>query len=288
MARTLTAIYESLIAEKNSQSTLNGLQPAIDSHQTLLSDLTTKSKVASWRLMLAVVSIAIWVHEGLWDVAKSELIDLADKAQAGTLRWYRDQCLIFQYGDALQWIDNRYQYLSIDTTKRIIARAACVESGGNLIIKVAKVVSNVVTPLSASELAALQVYIGQIKYAGTITQVVSASPDLLKLEYKVYYDPLVLAADGTLLSDGTTKPAEDAINNFICNLPFNGQFKLSAIDDALQAAIGVSDVSRQLAQAKYGVLAYAAINDYYYPNAGYLTIDPAYPLATNITYIPAL
>jgi hypothetical protein len=288
MARKLSDIYTALIAEKVAQATLNGLEPAIDSHQTLLTDLTTQSKVASWRLMLAVVAVGIWVHEQLWDVAKAELIDLADKAQAGTLRWYREQCLLFQFGDSLQWLDGKYKYFIITPANQIVQRAACVEAGGNLIIKVAKLVAGVVTPLDFTELAAFTTYINQIKYAGTVTQVVSAAADLLKLQYKVYYNPLVMAADGTLLSDGVSKPAEEAINNFITNLPFNGRLNLSAIDDAVQAATGVLDVSRTLAEAKYGIIPYAAITDYYYPNAGYLNIDPAYPLAANITYIPTL
>lgn len=288
MARTLSDIYASLITEKNAQATLNGLQPNVESLQTMLTNLTTQSKVASWRLMLAVVAVALWAHEQLWDVAKAQLIDLADKAQAGTLRWYRDQCLYFQYGDTLIWLNGKYQYFTIDATLQIVQRAACVEAGGNLIIKVAKLVSGVVTPLSIPELAAFTAYINQIKYAGTVTQVVSAPADKLKLQYKVYYNPLVLAADGTLLSDGSTKPAEVAINDFITNLPFNGQLKLSAIDDALQAATGVVDISRTLAEATYGLLPYTTIVDFYYPNAGYLNIDAAYPLASNITYIPAV
>ena len=52
MARTIGEIYDLLVAEKNNQPTLAALQPAIDDEQTLLSDLTSASKVAIWRLWL--------------------------------------------------------------------------------------------------------------------------------------------------------------------------------------------------------------------------------------------
>jgi hypothetical protein len=59
--------------------------------------------------------------------------------------------------------------------------------------------------------------------------------------------------------------------------------------DSIQAVEGVSNVVINTCQAKYGSLAYSNIllstEQSYQSNAGYLTIDPAYPLATSITYL---
>lgn len=293
MARTFKEIYDSLIIEKQSQSTLNALQPNIDDSQTLLSDVTSPSKVADWRLWLCVVAAAMMVHEQLWDVAKSVLQDIADRAVAGTTRWYQEQCFKFQYGDPLQWINGTYQYSPIDESKQIIKRAAVTEASGTVVIKVAKLNGTTVVPLDyptpspvGAEYIAFKAYIHQIKYAGTATLIVSSDADLLKVGYKIYYDPLVLKANGESLAIPGTYPVEDAINTYITNLPFNGELQLSSLTDAVQAVAGVGDAVLLVAEYKYGANPYIAINDTYNSYAGYMNIDPMFPLNSLITYVP--
>ena len=41
MARTISEIYNAIISEKQNQTELTALQPAIDNSQTLLEDLTS-------------------------------------------------------------------------------------------------------------------------------------------------------------------------------------------------------------------------------------------------------
>jgi len=290
MARTVTEIYDALVAEKQTMATLNGLQPSVDTSQTLLSDLTNTSKVALWRLFLFLVATAMWVEETLWDDFKVEIEDKIVKGQYGGSPWFQDQCFKFQLGYTLVWLDNQFKYT--DTTSgtalaaQIIKRAAIVESGGQVRIKVAKLVGSVVTKLSGAELTAFDDYIRKIKPAGTNTLTISADPDLLKVSIRAYYNPEVLASDGSLLTDGASFPLEDAINNYISNLPFNGRLSLTALVDAMQAANGIVNPELLTAEAKYGALAYAAIVTEYIPDAGHLTIDPAYPLSSSITYIP--
>lgn len=48
MARNIQQIYDSIIAEKNTFSTLSGLVPANDSYTSLLADINAASKVAIW------------------------------------------------------------------------------------------------------------------------------------------------------------------------------------------------------------------------------------------------
>ncbi|MEI2758961.1 MAG: hypothetical protein V9G42_05940 [Bacteroidia bacterium] len=286
MARTVSEIYQQLVSEKNTQPHINSLTPVIDDEQTLLSDLTTPSKVAVWRLIFYIVAVALWIHETLWDLMKKQLEDIAAYSRPGTALWYQQEAFKFQFGDSLVWNPTtlKYEYAVIDATKQIIKRCAVVEGGGFVRIKVAKLVSGVLTPLTSAELAAFDAYINDIKFAGTDTICSSFLPDLLKLAYKIYYNPLVLAADGSQLSNPAVFPVEDAINNFISNLPFNGVFELSELVDAIQAASGVEDVIQISAEAKYGLLAYNAIVERYLPNAGYLIVDPLFPLNTQLTY----
>lgn len=288
MARTVQQIYDAMAVEKSTMSNLGALQPNIDTFQSLLTDLTTPSKVGKWRLMLYLVALGIWTLEKLWDSFKVVLQAIADKAITGNLQWYRDQALLFQNGYSLTYINGKYQYTTIDANAQIIKRAAAVESSGNtkLIIKVAKLVANVVTPLSAGELSSFGYYMNQVKFAGTKITVLSNNADYLKLAYTVYYDPLVLSANGSLISNPSVFPVQDSINDYISNLPFNGELVLTSLTDAAQKAEGVKNPILTTAEAKYGSFPYAAIPVKYIADAGHLIIDPAYPLSTQITYLP--
>lgn len=285
MARTISEIYNEMVAEKESMSSLSDLQPNIDDSQTLLSDLTSTSKVAVWRLLLWIVAFGIWTHEVIFDAHKAEIKARAKELITGTRLWYRDQSLIYQHGDALVWNGQKYLYEFPDESKQIIKRCAVIEGGGQVRIKVAKVVSDEPAKLDASEESAFSAYTEKIKFAGTNILIISEDADLLRIYMSIKRDPLVLNADGSLISDGATFPVNDAINAYIKNLPFDGVLSLSALVDAVQAAQGVVDPKLVSAEAKYGDLTYANIDREYTANAGHMKIDDDYPLSATITYV---
>lgn len=286
MARSVNQIYQQLVSEKNTQPHISALQPNVDDEQTLLADLNTPSKVANWRLIFYIVAVAQWIEETLWDIFLKEVEDIAAASRPGTALWYQEQAFKFQYGDLLVWNPTllKYEYNPVDVTKQIVKRCAVVEGGGFLRIKVAKLVSGVVTPLTSPELAAFDQYVQDVKFAGTDTIVSSSLPDLLRMNLKIYYNALKIAANGSFLSNPAVFPIEDAINNYVASLPFNGILELSELVDAIQAVDGVEDVILNSAEARYASLAYAAIVERYLSNAGYLIVDPLYPLNTSITY----
>ena len=287
MARTISDIYLSIVTEKNNQPTLNALQPEIDSEQQLLTDVSSPSKVADWRLWAYIVSIAIWVHENLWDLFKAEIDVKIAEAIPGTARWLRNQALLFQYGDILVWSNNKYQYALIDSTKQIVKRCAVVDAGGILYIKVAKLVDNIPEKLSSAELLAFTEYINKIKFAGTICSIINIDADLLKLNFTINYDPLVLKANGELINSETTiYPVEDAINNYIAGIEWNGTFNITKCIDAIQSVVGVVDPILTSGEGKAYNGAYAAINQNYQSTSGHMKIDPTFPLSATITYVP--
>ena len=213
---------------------------------------------------------------------------MAAKMIPGTARWYYEQCLLFQYGDGLSYIDGKYQYYPVNDANRIIELAACVEVADQVQLKVAKLDGGgLPVPLSADEIAAFEAYVDDIKFAGTNTLVISEDADLLHAVYTILYDPLMLASDGSLLSDPATFPVEDAIEEYIQNMPFNGTFFASKFEDAIQGAQGVIGFSRTTLEAKYGALAYATVSEKYNSRAGYMAIDPAFPLSGTLTYTPS-
>lgn len=287
MARKLTDIYDALALEKSTQQQLTGLAPAVDSAQQLLGDLDSPSKVARWRLFLWVVATAIWAHEVLWDLFRAEVDAIVASAHIGTARWYVRKALEFQLGYALVNVDGVFQYPTIVPAAQIVKRAAIREAGGLIILKVAKEVSGVVTPLDVAEMTSFTAYVNDIRMAGVMVNIVSDVPDLLHIGFDVYYDPLLLTPNGALITSPSTFPVEDAINAYISSLPFDGTLVLTHLVDAVQAAVGVVNPVLVAAEAHWGAFPLAPINVSYNSHAGHAAIDPAYPLSSTITYIPA-
>lgn len=281
MSRTLQQIYDEIIDEKQSLSNLNALLPNSNAYfADFLTDLASNSRVAIWRLIAWVFAYATWTHEQLWDIFKAEIEDIAAKALAGTPRWYYERVLEFQYGDILVYEDGQYKYATIDELLKIVKYCAIEErADGVVLVKSAKDNSGTPEPLTAFELTALTAYLQDIKFAGTLLSVVSFPADQLQVYYEVFYDPIVPEAEVKAL-------VEAAINSFIKNLPFNGRFNITNLTDAIQLLKGVVDPVFVDAQARYGILPYTVIDREYNSNAGYLEIDPTFPLSTTITYTP--
>ncbi len=290
MSRTLSEIYDAIALEKASMAQLNDWvinnsnpESKLDDHQTLLNDLTSSSKVAIWRLMIWVVAVAVWIHEGLWDAFKSETDAIIAADKVHTTPWYQQACFYFQYGDQLTW-NNGYEYAIIDTNKKIIKYAAVVDVSGIVRLKVATYTNGNITPLSSGQLAAFQNFMAKYKDAGVILDIISLSPDMLHLDYNIIYNPALLNANGSLITDSNIFPVQDAIQNYIKNLDFNGKFRLESCDAAVRSAAGVVDFKRTLAQYKSAQQNYADIDLSVIAFAGSFQIDSNYPLSDTLTY----
>jgi len=286
-ARTLKVIYDEMIAEKNTFSYLNELQPNVDSYQTFLQSLTSKSKVAVWRLIIYLTALAIWTHEKLLDVQTKEIEQRAADSIPGVVRWYRDISLLWQDGDSLVWDGKKYVYSPININNRLVAYAAAFESNNQVIVKVAKDSSGVPAALSANEKARFEAYLNLVKYAGTDTYVISQAADSVNITCEVFYDPLVLDSTGLLIEDGTTLPIEESFNQYVYDLGtvnFNGKFRVIDLVDALQRASGFKNVTfsaiNVTSPSAYDVL--AATGNQYQSIAGHMTIG-----TLTITYTSA-
>lgn len=293
MARTIAEIYAEIITEKATYSNLNQLQPNINSLQSLLNQLTTPSRVAVWRLWAYLMAFGIAIHEQLLDVQTAEIEQRAQNTIPGTLRWYVDAAKAWQPGDQLTYDTNlkRYVYSVVNPSNTLVAYAAAVESNNQVIIKVAKENSGAAQQLTTAEENQLIAYFNLVKYAGTNLLVKSEAADEVKTTLTIFYDPLVLASNGESLSQSGVFPVEVAINNYLRDLGtvnFNGVLRFVDFVDAIQAAIGVVNVTVQTLEARYGIVPYAniltATGQEYQSDAGHLVIDPAFPLSSSITY----
>lgn len=269
MARSITTIFNAIIAAKEANSALDGLD--------------TTSVTSVYRQWAWITATVHYVIETMLDLFRVEMQVMLASLKPGSLLWYQATCKAFQLGDDLTWINGQWAYAVIDTTKQIIAQCSVSEGERGLIIKVAKQAGAELSPLSAGELASFTAYVAKMKFAGTKVVIVNSAANLLNIDLTVYYSPLLLSQTGELISDGSY-PINDAIQAYLAALPFNGRLMLTALVDAIQKASGVEDLRITVCQQKYGANPYADIVVSHIPESGYFKIDPANPL--NISYQP--
>lgn len=282
MSRTINEI---LTEANTAQQRLGELYTVITDEvaaDTDLSGLTSSSKTAEFNLWKYVWSAMAYIQEQIWGERKAEIQTLVDENIPGTDRWLQKELLKFQYGDSLTF-DNataKYSYAVPDPAKQIIKRCAVTSAAGVTQIKVAKedVSGNPVALLSA-ELTSFTTYVRQIQWAGAnIGNPSTANSDKLDAPMTVYYD-------GTIKIDDIKPLVQAAFNDYLKTLPFNGEYQITAHQDAVQAVAGVKDVVVGVVQAKADGGGYTNVNRIYLPIAGYIERDITIDFDTMITYV---
>lgn len=196
-----------------------------------LSDLNSSSKFAIYRLFAYVVASAIYILELIFDQHKTEIEDIIANQKSGRPQWYRYMALKFQYGFDLitdtDAFDNTTANEAQIEASKIIKYAAVNEatSESRLTIKIAGETGGVLAPIGTLELEAFEAYINEIKYAGVKHSIINVLPDKLFLNIEIQRDALVLDSTGTSIINGN-KPVNDAIEAYIKQLPFDGEFNI--------------------------------------------------------------
>ena len=234
------------------------------------------------------VAAAIWTLERLFDTHTAEITDYIATMKPHSLRWYVEKAKAFMYGVPL--IDGTDQHDTTGMTDeqmaaaKIVTFSACTEANATLYLKVAKAGP---APLTADEKTAFVAYMHEIKDAGVRIDVISENGDYLKLDMVIYYDPLLINADGESKATGS-KVVEDAIKNYIENIPFNGEFRKNELEDAIQAVEGVVMVEFERAEhsetGAYGT--YEEVIPYCKPTSGYFKFDSRKALSEFTTLKP--
>ena len=277
MARTIQEIQNLILQAKAQEPALN--------------ELNSTSKVAIWRLWVYIIAVAIWSLEKLFDQHRADIDKRLAELKPHTARWYRSKALAFQYGfdllpDSDKFNNQGHTEEAIEASK-IVKYSAVIESKneGRLIVKIAGEQGEQLQPITDAQKQAFEAYLQEIKDAGVRLSVVNYQPDVLHLQMKIIYDPLVLDSNGQSIIHAT-KPVEETIKSYLKRLPFNGELVLAHLIDALQQAEGVKIPHLVLAQSKnitssgeYG--AFETIEISKIPTAGYFTIDNF----NDITYI---
>ena len=246
-----------------------------------LVGLNSQSKVSIYRLIVFVVAYVVWVVENLFDTHKQEVSDIIEAKMPHRASWYRTKAKEFQYGFALIEDTDKYDNTGFSTEQieasKIIKYAAVTPNAGQILIKIATETAGVLTPIAPAEKASFDNYIAEIADCGVKYIIVNHEPDILKLTMQIFRNPLVLDANGMSILNANY-PVQDAINEFMKELPFNGQLVLAHLIDKIQKVEGVEiphlvNVESQAIDINTGIYKDAVpINVKTIPESGYFKI----------------
>lgn len=241
MSRTLSAIYQEAKAARDARLEL--------------TEFHNSSKMSVLDAFTWVTSACIWSFENLLDVFKVDVAsDLQNKVN-GTPAYYANALLKYQHGDQLMINDEgtQFYYPTIDETKRIVTKVAYSEVNHeveeivngqrtvykffdkDLVLKIATGESGAYEQIDGDVLNAIRSYMQQISFAGTHMTIVSRKGDVLVPKMIVYYD-------GGLSESEMMNAVEQALNDFVANLPFDGAVYVQKIIDVIQKLDHVTDV----------------------------------------------
>lgn len=302
MASTINDIQAEILESAANAAELPAIEVLTENEQQTLGNITSTSKVGIVRGIVYVVAVAIWAQQKLNDIFRSEVEERIAQSRPFTERWYVDTSLKYQHGDGLL-IDGTYlipqtiQEQQAAEAAKIIGKAAVVQTiingVGALRVKVAKLQGESLAPLSGIELAGFQEYIELMGAAGIYVVATTSEADKLMLNYKVYFDPLILDNSGARLDGTNDTPMQNAIKAYLKSVEFNGVLSLIKLTDVIQSVDGVSDPFLQVAASKFGAYNYndtnatgtvGNISEFRRPDSGYFELDEP---ASQFTFLPS-
>lgn len=189
-------------------------------------------------ILFYVWAVGAWAIEQLVDLHKQEISARLDRQVAHGPKWYRQKVLEFMADRQLLADTDRYDTTSMTESEiaaaRVVKFAAAVENldSGELIIKVAGNNKGKRGKLSADHELQLKAYLSEIKDAGVRLSLVNMQAEKFDCEVQVFYNAM-------LSPETVGNDCQAAIQDYIENLPFNGEYTNMALIDRLQQVNGV-------------------------------------------------
>lgn len=205
------------------------------------------SLVSLENIIFEIVAYALFLHEQIFDQHQKEINSGLAELKPHTSRWYRNKALYFRYGYDLIMDSDHYNDTELTTEQiesaQIVKYAAVVEAqdDSRVIVKIATELNGQLQPITTVQKEAFEAYITEIKDAGVNITVINYLPDILRLNLRIFRDPLVLDASGTDRVNGR-RPVESALQEYMKELPFNGELIIQELANKLEAVPGVKIV----------------------------------------------
>lgn len=268
MARTIEEIKQGMTDAFLANETVINLYDLVPG-KTFEEQFSTFSLES---ILFYIVAVAVWSLETLFDRHKQEVTDLIDALKPHTRNWYRNKALAFQFGQSLIPDTDTYDNAGL-TPEDIIARqvvkyAAVVEVAAVVFVKVAGGEESNRHPLSTEECTALKAYFKEVKDAGVALTVVNREADRFGIDIDIYYNPQIFNGKLERL-DGTGTTVHNMITDFVENLQFNGEYRNSALINALSGVEGVELVDLHTATANGSPITARCT-----PESGYFSVSP--------------
>ncbi|QQV91594.1 nucleotidyltransferase [Winogradskyella phage Peternella_1] len=290
MSRTINEIQNEMLNAVSTADDLETLEVLTDTEQLQLqNELTSTSKVSIWRLFLWVVAFGQWVQEQLLDALYAKISALISEHTYGTKLWYTKMALQYQHGYNLPETGiydtptTSTEIQAVNASKivgKVSIQRVVLNGVGSLRVKVAKSLNGVLTAFEPSELSGFQTYIDLKDTAGVYKVATSGNGDDLKVQYKIYYNGLILDNEGKRLDGTNDTPVQDAIKSFLSSSDFDGRLDLNTLTDALQQVEGVVSPHKILVASKFGDFNYnstsniaGVVTDFRQPDSGYFVLD---------------
>lgn len=240
------------------------------------------STVSIENILFFIVATCMWVNQQLFARHKIDIERLLSEQRAHTSNWYAHMAKQFQFGQELVTETDKYNNAGLTSEQiekmRVVKYSAAVESFDKsiLYLKIATDDNGKRKPLSSNQLIAFKTYLNAIQDAGVRIQVINDPADQMKLKIDIYYDSLILDQEGKRLDDEGDSPVQDAIRNYLNNLPFNGMYTNQSLVDTLQNIEGVAVAEIKQAASKYGAYTeFTDIDAREIAHAGYYEVSDA-------------
>jgi hypothetical protein len=215
------------------------------------------SLVSLENILFEIVALALFIHELFFDQHTKEVNERLANEKAGTKPWYRTMALRFQFGFDLvadkDYFDNGSTTDEQIALSKIIKYAAVNEAADSsrVILKIAGETNGVLSDFdNPSQVEAIEAYINEIRVAGVQVTIINYKADRLYLNLQIKRDALVLDESGMSKLDANY-PVVEALQEFMKELDFNGELRLSALVDKLQIIPGVLDATLISAESSW-------------------------------------
>lgn len=199
------------------------------------------SKVSLESILFYIVAASEWVLETMFDKHQKEVGDVIGK-RAHTLAWYREKALAFQMGRDLS--DETAEYDNTGVPEDVIAQerivTKCSSNAEDAVFPTISIKAVTASgKMTANQLTAFRSYMEEIADAGVHVNCLSLDPDILGLRMTIWYDKLLMNAEGTLYNEEKENAVWGYINDYLAQLPFNGALYPRMLEAYLMQCPGV-------------------------------------------------
>ncbi|MDU1893040.1 MAG: hypothetical protein E6767_20380 [Dysgonomonas sp.] len=257
--RTISDIFNEI---GNAYIAVRGVQVlyGLDENKTFAEQF---SPVSIESIIFYRVAYIVWTLESLFALFRQEIESLLSTKKPARLPWYKNMLLAFQKDYILPPDTDVYNV--IDESAMVVKYAAAVEpsDSSKILIKIAGG-DSLRDKLDDETAEQVRAYLRRIKPAGIRIDLVNEHPDAFICEIDIYYDAMLLA-------DRVEESARKAIESYIENLPFNGEYSNVALTDVLQGIEGIIIPELKAAYSRPSHADYkpTLINAKRIPEAGY-------------------